>query len=352
VAIPRHGTRRAPGARRRVLLPAALAVGAGLLAACGGPSSAGPTITLYNGQHPQTTAALVAAFEHRTGISVVERDGDEDVLAQQVAEEGRRSPADVFYSENSQSLEFLSGKGLLAPVAASTLAHVPAAYDSPTGDWVGVTARVSGLVVNTRLVPPSQVPSSVLDLAGPKWEGKLALAPSETDLEPVITSVALAKGRQAALQWLEGLKRNAGSHLYPDDETVTAEVNAGQAAVGIVNHYYWYRLRYELGAAAMHSRFVLFAPHDPGYVLDVSGAAVLASSRHPEAAQRFVAFLVSRAGQQLIARSQSYEYPLGSGVRSAQPIPPFSSLAPAPLSVAQLGDGSEAVALLHQAQLL
>ncbi len=51
----------------------------------------------------------------------------------------------------------------------------------------------------------------------------------------------------------------------------------------------------------MHSKITYFAPHDPGYVLDVSGAAVLKSSKHQAAAQRFLAFLVSKQGQEIIA---------------------------------------------------
>src|SRR5580704_1099189 len=42
------------------------------------------TITLYNGQHEQTTNALVAAFEKKTGIVVKVRNDDEDVLANQI----------------------------------------------------------------------------------------------------------------------------------------------------------------------------------------------------------------------------------------------------------------------------
>lgn len=332
------------------------AVAALALAGCGtgtgGGAAGSPTITVYSGQHPQTTALLVAAFERQTGIRVVERDGDEDVLAQQVVQEGGRSPADVFYAENSPALQFLSEKGRLSPVARTTLSAVPATDNSPGGSWVGVTARVSGIVYNTRLVPRSQVPTSLQQLADSRWAGKIGLAPSETDFEPVITSLAHSAGHAGALSWLEGLKRNAGAHVYPDNETLTAQVNAGQVALGIVDHYYWYRLRYELGAARTHSAFATFAPGDPGYVLDVSGAAVLRASRNQAAAQRFVAFLVSPAGQEVIARSQSYEYPLGSGVATTQPVPPFASLRPAPVSVAELGDGSGAVALLHEAQLL
>ena len=334
----------------------AAAASAVALAGCGtgagGGGAAAGAITVYSGQHPQTTALLVSAFERRTGVRVAERDGDEDVLAQQIVQEGGRSPADVYYAENSQALQFLSEKGLLAHVTPAALAAVPPADDSPAGTWVGVTARVSGIVYNTRLVSPSQVPTSVRQLADGRWAGKLGLAPSETDFQPVITSLAHSDGRAGALSWLEAVKRNAGSHVYPDNETLVAQINAGQVALGVVNHYYWYRLRYESGAGHMHSGFATFAPRDPGYVLDVSGAAVLRSSRHQADAQRFLAFLVSPAGQEIIARSQSYEYPLGSGVATAQPVPAFSGLRPSPLTIAELGDGAAAVALLREAQLL
>ena len=339
---------------RRLLVPFVAAVCL-ILPACGGRAAGAPTgasITLYNGQHPETTDSLVAAFEKASGIKVNVRNGDEDVLANQIVEEGKSSPADVIYTENSQALQFLRTKGLLAAVPSATLAKVPSRYNSPTGNWVGVSARVSVIVYNTKLLSSSQLPTSVLDLDNAKWSGKLGLAPSETDFQPIITSVVHSYGQAAALRWLEGLKKNAASHTYPDNETLVAAVNNGQVAIGIINHYYWYRLRYEIGSSSMHSRIAYFAPHDPGYVIDVSGAAVLQSSRHKAQAQRFVAFLVSRAGQEIIAHSQSYEYPLGSGVVTARPLRPFGQLRPTPLTIAELGDGAAAVALLHEAQLL
>src|ERR1700689_4529372 len=120
--------------RRGVLVAGAGVVAASLLASCGGgPSTSAPSITLYNGQHVQTTDALVTAFEKQTGIHVNIRSDDEDVFANQIVQEGARSPADVFYTENSPALEFLQSKGLLAPVDPSTLAHVPSKYDSPQG---------------------------------------------------------------------------------------------------------------------------------------------------------------------------------------------------------------------------
>jgi len=329
------------------------ALTASLLASCGGgPSASASSITLYNGQHIQTTEALVTAFEKQTGIHVNIRSDDEDVFANQIVQEGTRSPADVFYTENSPALEYLQERGLLAKVAPSTLSDVPSKYNSPQGDWVAVTARVSVMIYNTNLLKPDQLPTSVMQLADPRWRGKLALAPGETDFQPIVTSIVKSHGTAAALAWLQAVKTNAGSHMYTDNETITTMVNRGQAAIGIINHYYWYRERYQVGAAQMHSALAYFAPHDPGYIINVSGAAVLKSSAHQAEAQRFLAFIVSRKGQEIIAHSESYEYPLGSGVTSAKGLRPFTTLQPAPLTIAQLGDGSAAIALLQKVQLL
>src|SRR5271154_2409067 len=102
------------------------------LAGCGGATKGSlPSITLYNGQHIQTTQALVTAFEKQTGIHVNIRSDDEDVFANQIVQEGARSPADVFYTENSPALEYLQERGLLAPVSPSTMAEIPARYESP-----------------------------------------------------------------------------------------------------------------------------------------------------------------------------------------------------------------------------
>ncbi len=153
---------------RKAGVPAlVLVVGAVLLGACAAGSSGADTLTVYSGQHVQTTEALVAAFEKQTGITVNLRSDDEDVLADQIVTEGSHSPADVFYTENSPPLQYLASKGLLAGVDSSTLANTPSRFNSPDGKWVGVSARVSVMIYNTSLLSPDQLPSSAMDLADP-----------------------------------------------------------------------------------------------------------------------------------------------------------------------------------------
>jgi len=328
---------------------------AGGLAACGsasGASGSAGSITLYSGQHEQTTQDLVTAFEKQSGIQVNVRYNDEDSFADEIIAEKSHPVADVFYTENSPVLEYLQNQGLLAPVNGSTLAKTPSAYNSPQGDWVGVSARVSVLIYNPSLISASQLPTSVLQLANPKYKGKLAFAAGETDFQPIVTSVARAYGDAKAGTWLEGIKANAGSHIYPDNETIADEVNRGAVAFGVVNQYYWYRMKAELGASNVQAKIAYFAPHDPGYVVDVSGAGILKSSKNKADAQKFLAFLVSKQGQDIIAHSISYEYPLDDGVTTTAPETPFADLQPYPISIADLGDGSTAISLLRQAGLL
>ena len=341
--------------RTRTLLAGLVVVlAAGCLVSACGSSSSGPSITLYNGQHEQTTDALVSAFEKQTGITVNVRSNDEDYLANQIVVEGSNSPADVIFTENSPALEYLQEKGLLSPVDPSTLFSTPSQYNSSKDDWVGVSARVSVLIYNPSLISASQLPTSVLQLADPQYKGKLAFAAGETDFQPIVTSVVRTYGKATALSWLKGIKTNAnaGDHIYPDNETIADYVNRGVVAFGVVNQYYWYRMRAEVGASNIHSEITYFAPHDPGYVLDVSGAAVLKSSKHQADAQRLLAFLVSAQGQEIIAHSISFEYPIASGITTAQPETPFGELQPNPITVADLGDGQTAIALLQQVGLL
>jgi iron(III) transport system substrate-binding protein len=335
-----------------VLGAVALLSGCGSSSDDGGSSTTADTapITVYSGQHEQTMGKLVADFQRRTGIEVQLRSNDEATLANQILREGSASPADVFVAENPPALTVLEHQGLLAPVATATLAKVPSRYNAPKDDWVAISARSAVLAYNTKQVEPSQLPTSLRDLAKPEWKGRVGFAPTETDFQPLITAVSILDGEQAATDWLQGLKDNA--KVYDDNEALIAAVNRGEVATGLVDHYYWYRLRDEVGKAKTDSALHYFGGGDPGALVDVSGAAALKSSAHSAEAQRFLAYLVSRPAQQIVATSESYEYPLGSGVTTQRPLKPFAQLQPPQLTVEQLGDGRSALQQLQQVGLL
>ncbi len=309
------------------------------------------TLTLYSAQHEQVVDMLTAAFTKQTGIKVVVHEGEGPDIASQILTEGANSPADVFFTENSPELNLLDEKGLLAPVAPPTLAQVPAKDNASDGDWLGVLARENVIDYNPALISKSAMPAALLDLAGPSWQGKIGIAPSDADFLPLVSAMIKQYGTDKTLAWLRGLKTNG--KIYEDDEGVVAAVARGDVAAGIVNNYYWARLETDLGPAKIDSTLYHFKGGDIGGLINISGAAVLKSSHHQAAAQKFLAFLVSQKAQTALGLSTvDYEYPLRPGVAPNRLLTPMAALQPPSISPAALGDDREAGALLQQAGLL
>jgi iron(III) transport system substrate-binding protein len=310
----------------------------------------GGTLTLYSAQHEQMTNALAKAFEKQTGATLRIRFGEDEGLANQIVQEGAASPADALLTENTPPLELLSEKRLLAKVKPDTLAQVPSSDDSKSGDWVGVAARETVLIYNPKLLGSMKLPASILDLAKPEWKGKLAIAPSEPDFVPIVSAIDKLDGRAATETWLKGFAANA--KRYDDNEGIVAAVEAGQVAAGVINHYYWYEQRAEVGADKVRSKLYYFGHQDPGALVNISGAGALKSSRDPALAQEFLAFLVSKQGQEAMTHSDDWEYPLRAGVTPPPGLRPFTSLESPDVGPAVLGDGSQPLALMQQAGLL
>jgi len=316
------------------------------------PATAGAqTLTLYSAQHEQVVGMLTTMFTKETGIKVQVHTGEGPDIASQILQEGADSPADIFFTENSPELILLDEKGLLAPVDSATLAKVPAKYNAADGDWLGILARENVLDFNPSKINESQLPASLMDLAKPEWAGKIGIAPSDADFLPLVSAVISAEGKPAALAWLQGLKANA--KIYEDDESVVAAVARGDVATGVVNNYYWARLETDLGPQKIHSALYHFKHGDIGGLINISGAAVLKSSKNQAAAQKFLAFLVSHQAQIALGQSQvDFEYPLAPSVPPNKLLTPFSQLAPPAISVSQLGDDTQAGVLLQQAGLI
>ena len=152
------------------------------------------TLVIYSAQHPETTAALVAAFTKQTGIKVRLKNDDEDVLTAQIEQEGSRSPADVFFTENSNWLQQLDDKGLLAK---RRLVH-PGPRAEPRQRRQRQVARGLGPLQRPDLQPQQDrgVAAAHLrdGLADPQYKGKLELAPAETDFWPIVRSICARTG--------------------------------------------------------------------------------------------------------------------------------------------------------------
>ena len=157
---------------------------------------------------------------------------------------------------------------------------------------------------------------------------------------PIVSAIDKLDGRAATERWLEGFASNA--KRYDDNEGIVAAVEGGQVAAGDRSTTTTgIEQRAEVGAANVHSKLYYFGHEDPGALVNVSGAGALKSSKHPALAQRFLAFLVSKEGQNAMTHSGDWEYPLVAGVAPPPGLRPFASLQPPRVGPADLGDGSE-----------
>jgi iron(III) transport system substrate-binding protein len=336
---------------RVAALMAGAAVVVGAMTACGDSSAAGgpARLTLYNAQHEDLVKAMVDGFTKETGIEVDIRNGKDFELANQIVQEGAASPADVFITENSPAMSLVDSKGGFATVDKATLGQVPAEFVPSSRNWTGFAARATVLAYNKAALSADTLPTSIMDLAEPKWQGKFGVAAAGADFQAIVSAVLDVKGEAATAKWLAGLKANA--KIYQGNGAVMKAVNAGEIQAGVIYHYYWYKDRAEAGANSANTELKFFGAKDPGAFLSVSGAGVLKASGNQSAAQKLVKYLTGKNGQTILSKSDAMEYSIASDVPANPDLKPLAELDPPTIDVAKL-NGPKVVELMQDAGLL
>ncbi|WP_236824976.1 MULTISPECIES: iron ABC transporter substrate-binding protein [unclassified Blastococcus] len=316
------------------------------LAACGSDAD---TLTVYSAQHESLVRAMLEDFTEETGIELEFRDANDSELANQIIEEGEASPADVFLTENSPAISAVDEAGLLAPLDQATLDQVDEQFRPSSGNWVGFAARSTTLIYNPAEIGEEELPASMLDLADPAWAGRVGIAAGGADFQAIVSAVLELEGEEATRDWLAGLEDNA--EIYASNTAIMKAVDEGEVPVGITYHYYWFRDQAQDGLIGDDAALHYFRNQDAGAFLSTSGAGVLASSDQPEQAQQLVAYLTGRTAQERLAGSSALEYAVGTGVASAEALPPLADLQAPPVDPGTL-DSRRVTELMQEVGLL
>jgi iron(III) transport system substrate-binding protein len=275
----------------------------------GDPADDADTLTVYSGREEEFVAPLFEQFEADTGTHVDVRYGDSAELAATIAEEGEASPADVFFSQDAGSLGAVAEAGLLVELDAEVLERVEARFRSPEGLWVGTSGRGRVAVYNTEVLDATDLPASILDLADPRWKGKIGLPPTNSSFQAHVAAMTLTIGEDPTRDWLEGLMAN-GVRFYEDNGATTRAVASGEIEVGLVNHYYKFEVEAEDGSLPIENHY--FESGDPGSFVNTAGVGILASAEHAEAARTFIGYATGQEGQNWVA-TETWEYPVAPG---------------------------------------
>jgi iron(III) transport system substrate-binding protein len=311
-------------------------------AGCGGSDE---TLTVYSGREEELVAPLFELFTEETGTEVEVRYGDSAELAATIAEEGENSPADVFFAQDPGSLGSVESQ--LRELPDEITERVDARFRDADGRWSGTSGRSRVIVYNTDALSEDEVPDSVFELIDPRWEGRIGIAPTNASFQAFVTGMRLSEGEEAARQWLEDLQE-LDPKIYEGNSAIAEAAAAGEIDLGLVNHYYLYLVREEQPDAPIANHFL--AAGDPGALVSVAGAAVLASSDQADDAESFVEFLLSDEGQRFyVEEAEEAEYPLIEGIEAREGLPPLDELEGPDVDLTSFGAELEAtVELLRE----
>jgi len=296
------GGAAAPGHRRRgtTTLLAALSL---LLAACaqsGNPGSppgsvgGATSLTLYTCVSDSTIQPVITAFERahpRTHVDLFRAPTGQ--LNARVAADARTGGlrADVLWACDPLTQQAWVDQGLTGGWTPPGASAIPAQYR--TRDYVGV-ALLYMVAVTHAGVP---APAAWSDLTGPAYRA-VALP------DPSVAASALG-----SLGWFwaqpgygigfyRQLKKDGAVQLStPDDVTTGVAQGRYRAGITIANSAY---------AAKDAGSPVAVSWPQPGAIAIYGPVAVARHSMHAAAGKQFVSFVVSRPGQQVLAKSGSY----------------------------------------------
>jgi iron(III) transport system substrate-binding protein len=328
---------------RTLSLASVVLIAGATLAGC--TAAAPQSITVYSGRAEELVAPLIERFESETGIQAQVRYGDTAELAATLLEEGANSPADVYFAQDAGALGAVADAGLLEPLPAEVLDRVPASFRSPEGEWVGISGRARVVVYDTRELSDEELPDTIADFTDPSWRGRLGWAPTNGSFQAFVTAFRLLEGEDAARSWLEGIVANQ-PRVYENNIQVVQAVADGEIDAGFVNHYYLLRFLDEQGES-FPARNHFMSGSDPGSLVNVAGAGILASSDADDLARRFVAFMLSDASQAYFADA-THEYPLVAGVAGPAGMPALAEIDTPDVDLSDLTDLQGTLRLLTE----
>jgi iron(III) transport system substrate-binding protein len=309
-----------------------------LAAAC---ERSGREVVVYTSVDQPFSEPIFKAFEKRSGIAAravydTEETKSTGVVNRLIAEAGNPQ-ADVFWSGDPVRPFLLTKRGIVEPYVSPNAAGVPAQFKAPDGTWTGSTARARILLVNKKRVSAEAMPTSVRDLANPRWKGQTAMAnPLFGTTTMHIAALFGLWGDDRARAFLEELRANE-VRLASSNGEVKRLVVAGEAAFGLTDTD-------DANEALKDGADVevVYPDQDSDGTLVMPTAVVLIKGPNRENGKRLVDYLVSANVEQLMAREAAH-MPLRPGSSTPPGIRTVDRVRALKVDYARLGDVMERI---------
>ncbi len=282
-------------------------------------------LVVYSGRKESAIKPVVELFERKTGTTVALKVGKTSGLANEILQERQRPRADIFIATEAGICDILARDGLLESYVPPSAREIQAEYKSAKGYWTGISGRARVIIYNKGLVRSEEVPNSVLDLADPKWKGKVAIAATrERTTLSWLAALVHVMGEAKAKAYIGRLVDN-GLKIVPDNSDVWRGVGSGEFALGLTNSP-----NYHLALEARLPVGVVYPDQGPtgmGALVNPNAVAIMKGAKNLAQARRFVDFILSREAQELLVH-RAFEIPLvpGTAPGQVQPLSEFKVL--------------------------
>jgi iron(III) transport system substrate-binding protein len=308
----------------------------------------GASLTIYSGRSESLVGALIPKIEAATGLKLDVRYGNTAELAAQILEEGKNTPAGLFFAQDAGALGALAKAELFTTLPAETLEKVDPRFHADNGTWIGLSGRERVLVYNPEVTDPATLPTSILDLPTAELGGPIGWAPSNASFQSFVTALRLTEGEDAARAWLEGIIATEPVSFEGNAPQIDAVANQ-EIAVGLVNHYYLYQARKE--TPDINAENYIFPNGDLGALINIAGAGIIASGDQQAAAAAALDYLLGVEAQTFFATETS-EYPLADNVPAIADLTPLAELQTPDIDLSNLDDLEGTLALLTDLSLI
>ncbi|PLX78580.1 MAG: Fe(3+) ABC transporter substrate-binding protein [Desulfuromonas sp.] len=295
-------------------------------------------LTVYSARKEHLIKPLFEAYTAQTGVEIRYITDKAGPLLQRLKAEGKNTKADLLITVDAGNLWHAGNEGILQPVQSEVLtANIPANLRDKDNQWFGLSLRARTIVYNTNKVKPGEL-STYAALGEPAWKGRLLLRTSKKVYNQSLVAMMIAEyGETQTEQIVKGWVANLAAAPFSNDTKTMQAIAAGQGDVGIVNTYYFARLKKKDPSVPL----ALFWPNQTvdgsGVHVNVSGAGVTKHAKHPEAAIKFIEWLSSDKAQNLFA-DVNQEYPVNPAVKPSDEVASWGTFTASPFDLTKAGE--------------
>jgi len=279
-------------------------------------------VIVYAALDKEFSEPLLEEFGRQTGIKVL---GKYDVesnktvgLANEIIANAARPRGDLFWNNEILHTIRLEKLGLLETYRSPLAEKYPSQFVSAKGNWHGFAARARVLIINRQLLPDQSAwPTTIAELAEPRWKGKCGIARPLFGTTATHAAVLFARlGDQTATDFFKQVAENAV--IESGNKQVAQHVAEGRYAWGVTDTDDAV-IEIEAGKDVA---LVFPDQSTHGTLLIPNTLAIIKGSPNAESARKLVDWLLRGETEVQLAKGASAQIPLNREVTERSRVAP------------------------------